>query len=190
MGTLLAGLLDRVEEPDFPVFIAGVITDRDCMAYKRARARRVPVMLVHPEQCPDRASYDLMLAAIVRDFDPDLVVTAGFMRILGPEFVSAYPGRIINSHPSLLPSFPGAHAVRDALAHGVKVTGTTVHLIDSGVDTGPVLAQEAVQVHIGDTEETLHGRIKIIERRLLPEVVAAVATRGYTLDGRKAVIGR
>ena len=110
------------------------------------------------------------------------------MRILGPSFLARFVGRIVNTHPALLPSFPGAHAVADALAHGVKVSGSTVHLVDDGVDTGPIVAQEAVPVLDGDTEESLHERIKIVERRLLIDVVAAVATRGVITDGRKAQI--
>lgn len=110
------------------------------------------------------------------------------MKILGPSFLERFGGRIINTHPALLPAFPGAHAVPDALAYGVKVTGSTVHLVDGGVDTGPILAQEAVPVHDDDTESSLHERIKIVERRLLADVIAAVATRGVVSDGRKAVI--
>ncbi len=122
------------------------------------------------------------------EYEPDLVVSAGFMKILGPSFLERFGGRIINTHPALLPAFPGAHAVPDALAYGVKVTGSTVHLVDGGVDTGPILAQEAVPVHDDDTESSLHERIKIVERRLLADVIAAVATRGVVSDGRKAVI--
>lgn len=120
--------------------------------------------------------------------EPDLVVSAGFMKILGPAFLERFGSRIINTHPALLPAFPGAHAVADALAYGVKVSGSTVHLVDSGIDTGAVLAQEAVPVLDADDEATLHERIKVVERRLLAEVIAAVATRGVVSDGRKAVI--
>ncbi len=136
----------------------------------------------------DRAEWDRALTDAVAAHEPDLVVSAGFMKILGSEFLDRFGGRIINTHPALLPSFPGAHAVADALAYGVRVTGSTVHLVDGGVDTGPVLAQEAVTVRDGDDEATLHERIKVVERRLLAEVVAAVATRGVVSDGRKAVI--
>ena len=111
------------------------------------------------------------------------------MKILGPQFLSAFPGRVLNTHPALLPAFPGAHAVQDALAYGVRVTGCTVHLVDAGADTGPIVAQQAVPVLDGDDESTLHERIKIIERQLLVDVVAAVATRGVTWTGRKATLG-
>ena len=128
------------------------------------------------------------LADAVAAHDPDWVVCAGFMRILGPAFVSRFAGRIVNTHPALLPSFPGAHGVRDALAYGVKVTGCTVHLVDDGVDTGPVLAQAAVSVEPDDDEATLHERIKTVERGLLVETVSALAEHGCTLNGRKATI--
>jgi phosphoribosylglycinamide formyltransferase-1 len=121
--------------------------------------------------------------------DPDLIVSAGFMKILGAQFLSKFMGRIINTHPALLPAFPGAHAVPEALAYGVKVTGCSVHLVDAGTDTGPLLAQEAVPVLDDDDEATLHERIKVVERRLLVDVLAAVATRGVTWTGRKATLG-
>jgi phosphoribosylglycinamide formyltransferase-1 len=111
------------------------------------------------------------------------------MKILGPQFLARYQGRVVNTHPALLPSFPGAHAVPDALDYGVRITGCTVHLVDAGVDTGPILAQEAVEVCDGDSEETLHERIKVVERRLLVDVLAALARRGVTWSGRKATLG-
>ena len=111
------------------------------------------------------------------------------MKILGPQFLSAFSGRVVNTHPALLPAFPGAHAVPDALDYGVTVTGCTVHVVDAGVDTGPILAQQAVEVRDGDDEVTLHERIKTVERRLLVDVLAALATRGVTWSGRKAIFG-
>lgn len=136
----------------------------------------------------DREAWNVALTEAVDAHKPDLVVLAGFMKILGPAFMERFGGRLINTHPALLPSFPGAHGVRDALAYGVKVTGCTVHLVDAGVDTGPILAQETVAVVPGDDEDTLQERIKVVERRLLAEVIAAVATRGIVSDGRKAEI--
>lgn len=150
----------------------------------------MPIFRVGLKDYADRAQWDIALTDAVLAHEPDLVVTAGFMKILGPQFLGAFTGRIVNTHPALLPSFPGAHAVRDALDHGVKLTGSTVHLVDSGVDTGPILAQEAVPVLDGDDEAALHERIKIVERRLLVDVIAAVATTGVTSDGRKAQIIR
>jgi phosphoribosylglycinamide formyltransferase 1 len=117
------------------------------------------------------------------------VVSAGFMKILGREFLSRFPGRVVNTHPALLPAFPGTHAVRDALTYGVKVTGCSVHLVDSGTDTGPILAQQAVPVLDDDDEASLHERIKVVERRLLVDVLEALATRGVTWTGRKATLG-
>jgi phosphoribosylglycinamide formyltransferase-1 len=111
------------------------------------------------------------------------------MKILGPQFLSRFDGRVVNTHPALLPAFPGARAVPDAIDYGVRVTGCTVHLVDSGMDTGPILAQEAVAVYEDDTAETLHERIKDVERRLLVDVLAALATRGVTWTGRKAILG-
>ncbi|HEX2213044.1 MAG TPA: phosphoribosylglycinamide formyltransferase, partial [Mycobacterium sp.] len=138
---------------------------------------------------PDREAWDAAVTEATAAHSPDLIVSAGFMKILGPHFLSRFMGRIINTHPALLPAFPGAHAVPDALAYGVKVTGCSVHLVDAGTDTGPLLAQEAVPVFDDDDEATLHERIKVVERRLLVEVLAAVALRGVTWTGRKAILG-
>ena len=138
---------------------------------------------------PDRSAWDVAITDATDAFSPDIVVSAGFMKILGPEFLSRFPGRVLNTHPALLPAFPGAHAVRDALAYGVRLTGCTVHLVDAGTDTGPIVAQQAVPVLDGDDESTLHERIKVIERELLVDVVAAMATRGMTWTGRKAILG-
>ena len=121
--------------------------------------------------------------------EPDLVVSAGFMKILGSQFLSRFPGRVVNTHPALLPAFPGVHAVPAALAYGVKLTGCTVHLVDAGTDTGPILAQQAVPVFDDDDEATLHERIKVVERRLLVDVLEALATRGVTWAGGKVTIG-
>ena len=136
-----------------------------------------------------RAAWDAALTEMPAEHRPDLIVSGGFMKILGPEFLSRFPGRVVNTHPALLPAFPGAHAVPDALGYGVRVTGCTVHLVDAGVDTGPILAQQAVEVLDGDDESTLHERIKVVERRLLVDVLAALATRGVIWTGRKATLG-
>ncbi|RJO76412.1 phosphoribosylglycinamide formyltransferase [Nocardia panacis] len=186
-GSLLRSLLDAAAAPGYPARIAAVGVDRDCPATAHAEQAGVPHFRVALTDFPDRAAWDVALADVVAAYSPDLVVSAGFMKILGPAFLERFGGRILNTHPALLPSFPGAHGVRDALAYGVKVTGSTVHLVDAGVDTGPILAQEAVSVRPDDDEAGLHERIKVVERRLLAEVVAAVATRGIVSDGRKAV---
>ncbi|GAB2560724.1 phosphoribosylglycinamide formyltransferase [Nocardia heshunensis] len=187
-GSLLRSLLEATRQPGYPAEVIAVGVDRDCAATAHAEAFDVSSFKVALSDFADRTEWDAALTEIVDAFQPDLVVSAGFMKILGPEFMGRFAGRIINTHPALLPAFPGAHGVRDALAYGVKVTGSTVHLVDSGVDTGPILAQEAVEVLPDDDEAALHERIKVVERRLLAEVVAAVATRGIVSDGRKAVI--
>ena len=154
-----------------------------------ATAAGIPSYRVAVGDYPDRPAWDDAIADATARHAPDLIVSAGFMKILGPVFLAQFPGRVINTHPALLPAFPGAHAVPEALAYGVKVTGCTVHLVDAGVDTGPILAQRAVEVLDGDDEESLHERIKVVERRLLVEVLAVLATRGVTWSRRKATFG-
>ena len=142
-------------------------------------------MLVEPGDHFDRAAWSLSLAEALAAFEPDWVVSAGFMRILDAAFLERFPQRVINSHPALLPAFPGAHAVADALAYGVRVSGCTVHLVDAGVDTGPIIAQLAVPVEPGDDEVSLHERIKQVEWQLLPEVVNRLVAHGCRVDGRR-----
>ncbi len=185
-GTLLAAILRRSQDPASSFQIAAVVVDRDCGAVQIARDAGVPVVTCALADHPDRAAWDRDLAAQVSSFAPQWIVTAGFMKILGPAMLAGFAQRIVNSHPALLPAFPGAHGVADALAYGVKVTGCTVHLVDDGVDTGPILAQGTVEVYPDDTVDSLHERIKTLERDLLPDVVEAVVTRGVVTDGRKA----
>lgn len=187
-GSLLRSLLDAAVD-DFPARIVAVGVDRDCPAVDIAASASVPSYTVRLSEHPDRAAWDAAVTEATAAHQPDLIVSAGFMKILGPHFLSRFPGRILNTHPALLPAFPGAHAVPDALDYGVKVTGCSVHLVDAGTDTGPLLAQEPVPVLDGDDVESLHERIKVVERRLLTDVLAAVATRGVTWTGRKATIG-
>jgi phosphoribosylglycinamide formyltransferase-1 len=182
-GTLLQALLDAAG-PDYPARVVAVGADRTGTAALK-RAEELPTFVVDLAEHPDRASWDAVLTEAVAAHQPDLVVTAGFMKVLGPTFLDRFGGRILNSHPALLPAFPGLHPVAHALAHGVRVTGATVHLVDAGVDTGPILAQRAVEVRPDDTEARLHKRIKIVERRLLVEVVAELARSGCTVTGRK-----
>lgn len=185
IGTLLQALLDA-DGPDYPARVVAAGADRSgTEALRRAESRGLPTFVVKLSQHPDRASWDAALTEAVATHQPDLVVTAGFMKLLGPAFLDRFGGRILNSHPALLPAFPGPHPVADALAHGVWVTGATVHLVDAGVDTGPILAQRAVEVLADDTEQQLHERIKIAERALLVEVVADVARKGCTVTGRR-----
>ncbi|RNE48616.1 phosphoribosylglycinamide formyltransferase [Corynebacterium alimapuense] len=167
-GTLLQSLLDQ---QDGSYRISRVIADVECVALERAEKAGVDTRIVALGD--DRSAWNVMLADTISEADPDLIVSAGFMKILGSGVLDRFGGRIINTHPALLPSFPGAHAVRDALAAGVKVTGSTVHFIDSGVDTGPIIAQRALEVASEDTESTLHERIKTIERQLIVSVLRA-----------------
>ena len=172
-GTLLQALLDA-DTRQQAVEVVAVGADRAGTAgLERASARGVPTFVVDPAGHADRSAWDGALAATIADFAPDLVVSAGFMRILRPVVLAGAP--VLNMHPALLPSFPGAHAVRDALAYGVQLTGTTCHWVDAGVDTGPIIAQEVVAVRPDDDETTLHERIKVVERALLVEVVADLA---------------
>ena len=187
-GSLLNSLLNAARG-DYPARVVAVGVDRDCRAIEIAAEASIPTFKLRLGDYPDRQAWDAAVADAAAAHQPDLIVSAGFMKILGPQFLSRFPGRILNTHPALLPAFPGAHAVPDALAYGVKVTGCTVHLVDAGIDTGPIVAQQAVELLDGDDEETLHERIKVIERRLLVDVVAAIATGGLTVDGRKANLG-
>lgn len=187
-GSLLKSLLDAAVD-DYPGRVVALGADRDCPAVDIAAAADLPTFTVRVGDYADRAAWDGAITAATAAHQPDLVVSAGFMKILGPQFLSRFPGRVVNTHPALLPAFPGAHAVPSALDYGVRVTGTTVHLVDAGVDTGPILAQEAVPVLDDDDEQTLHERIKVAERRLLVDVLAAVATRGLTWTGRKVTFG-
>ncbi len=187
-GSLLSSLLDAAVG-DYPARVVAVGVDRDCRAVEIARAASLPTFTVRLGDFPDRNAWDGAIADATAAHEPDLIVSAGFMKILGPQFLSRFIGRVVNTHPALLPAFPGAHAVPATLDYGVKITGCTVHLVDAGMDTGPILAQQAVPVLDGDDEETLHERIKVVERRLLVDVLAALATGGVTWTGRKATIG-
>lgn len=185
-GTNLQALLDACADPAYGARVVAVGADRDGTGgVDRARRAGVPTFTVRIPDFPDRAAWDAALTDAIAAHEPDLVVSAGFMKILGPAFLARFGGRTINTHPALLPSFPGAHAVRDALAYGVKLTGCTVHFVDEGVDTGPVIAQEAVPVRWHDDEDSLHERIKQVERRLMVDVVGRLARDGWTANGRR-----
>jgi phosphoribosylglycinamide formyltransferase 1 len=189
-GTNLAALLAAHRDASYGARVVGVVTDNPAAGgLELARGAGVPTAVVAPADFPDRAAWDRGLAEAVAVFAPDLVVSAGFMRILGAAFLDRFPSRILNTHPALLPSFPGAHGVRDALAYGVRVTGCTLHVVDAGVDTGPIVAQVAVPVQDGDDEATLHERIKVAERELLVGWVGRIAREGLTIDGRRVVVG-
>lgn len=187
-GTLLQALLDAPDPKPFRV--AAVGSDlASCVALDRAVAAGVPTFTCRVADHADRATWNVALAEAVGALDPDLVVLAGFMKLLGPGFLGAFDNKVINAHPSLLPAFPGMHAPADALAHGVKLTGCTVFLVDAGVDAGPIVAQRAVPVAADDDVATLHERIKVVERSLLVDVVTALTAAPYSVHGRKVVLG-
>ena len=175
-GSLCEALLTAAEDPGYPAAVVAVVSDRDAPGLEHARRRGIPTSTCTLRDHLDRAAWDRALAAAIGAHRPDLVVSAGFMKIVGPAVLDAFGGRLLNTHPALLPAFPGAHAVRDALAAGAEVTGSTVHWVDAGVDTGPVIAQREVPVLRGDDEARLHERIKDVERELLVETVARVVT--------------
>jgi phosphoribosylglycinamide formyltransferase-1 len=188
-GSTLQALLDACSDPAYGVLVVAVGADRDgILALKRAESAGVPTFVSRPAEFDSRDDWDRAFAALVAEHRPDLVVSAGFMRLVGSDFLDRFGGRFINTHPALLPAFPGMHGARDALAHGVKVTGATVFLVDEGVDTGPVLAQRAVEVHDTDDESSLHERIKQVERAMLVDVVGRMAHAGWTVTGRKVTI--
>ncbi|MEU6116050.1 phosphoribosylglycinamide formyltransferase [Streptomyces sp. NPDC047117] len=191
-GTNLQALLDAIAEQGTAAYGAEIVAvgaDRDGIAgLERAERAGLPVFVCRVKDHADRAAWDRALAEATAAYEPDLVVSAGFMKILGKEFLARFGGRTVNTHPALLPSFPGAHGVRDALAYGAKVTGCTVHFVDDGVDTGPVIAQGVVEVRDEDDESALHERIKEVERSLLVDVVGRLARNGYRTEGRKVVI--
>lgn len=186
----MAALLDAARSPEFGARVVGVIADTDAAGgLEVARAQGIPTAVVALADFPDRATWDVALAQAIGAFDPTLVVLAGFMRIVGEPSLARWGGRMVNTHPALLPSFPGAHGVRDALAAGVKVSGCTVILVDAGVDTGPILAQEAVPVRDNDTEDSLHARIKDVERALVVTTVGRMVREGWTQEGRVVRLG-
>jgi phosphoribosylglycinamide formyltransferase 1 len=168
-GSNMLALIDACNRAEVPGTVVAVAADRECRALELASGRGIETILCAFNTYDSRPRWNNDLRDRVLAYDPQLVVSAGFMRILAPSFVDTFAGRLINLHPSLLPAFPGAHAVRDALAYGVKVTGSTVHVVDHEVDHGPILLQEAVRVIPGDTEASLHDRIKRVEHRILPE---------------------
>ena len=190
-GSTLAALLAAHDDPAWGAHVVAVVSDRPgAGALDVARSAGVPTAVVAMADFPDRLAWDRALADAVGVFGPDLVVLAGFMRLVGPPLLESYAGRMLNTHPALLPAFPGAHAVRDALAHGVRVTGCSLIVVDAGVDSGPIVAQVPVPVLDDDDEASLHERIKVAERVMLVETVGRVARDGLTVEGRHARVGR
>ena len=190
-GTNLQALLDACADDSFGARVVAVGADRDgCAALDRAHSRGIPTFTHRVKDFPERTAWDRALAGSCATHRPDLVISAGFMKLVGPDFLAAFGGRCVNTHPALLPSFPGTHGVRDALAHGVKVTGCTVLIVDDGVDAGPIVAQASVPVADDDDEATLHERIKVTERALLVQTVGRMVREGWSVRGRKVRFGR
>jgi phosphoribosylglycinamide formyltransferase 1 len=188
-GSNLEAILAACARPGFPARVAVVISDRErALALEHARAAGVEALWVNPKDFSDREAFDLALVQELRARGVGLVCHAGFMRILSPAYVRAFAGRGLNVHPSLLPAFPGLHAQRQALDHGAKVSGATVHFIDEGVDTGPIVLQAAVPVEPSDTEETLSARILVEEHRLYPEAVRLFAEGRLHIQGRRVMV--
>jgi phosphoribosylglycinamide formyltransferase 1 len=185
-GTTMRAVLEATGNAGYGARIEAVISDRaDAPALDIARAAGVPVEVLPLSEFETRDRWDEALGEAIDRHSPDLVLLAGFMKIVSPGVVERFRGRMINTHPALLPAFPGAHAVRDALAHGVKVTGCTVHFVEEEVDSGPIIAQETVAVEDDDTEESLHERIKSVERGLVVATVERLLREGWTIDGRR-----
>ena len=180
-GSNLKALLDAAAEPTYPARVVAVGSDTDAAGLEYARAAGIDTFVVRPRDFENRDAWGEAFAAEIRTFAPDLVVSAGLMRVLPGGFVREFSPRLINTHPALLPLFPGAQAVRDALAAGATETGVTVHIIDEGVDTGPVLRQRAVSILAEESEDELHERIKQIERPLLVDTVRDIATGALPL---------
>lgn len=188
-GTNLQALLDACADPAYGATVVAVGADRDGIAgLERARRHRVPTFVVRLADHPARADWDRALTEAVAAYAPDLVISAGFLKLVGADFLARFAGRYVNTHNSLLPAFPGIHGPRDALAYGVKVAGATLFFVDAGVDTGPVIAQVAVPVHDDDTEDTLTERIKEAERTQLVEYVGRLVRGGWTVAGRRVTI--
>ena len=181
-GSNLRALLDAADSPLYPARILAVGADNPADGLAHADLYGIPTFVVSPSNFESREAWAQVLLENINFFNPDLVVLAGFMKVLPANFVRALSPRLINTHPSLLPAFPGAHAVRDALNAGVSKTGVTIHVVDEGVDTGPHIAQREVEVLAGDSEGELHERIKVVERELLIETVKAIAEHRIELS--------
>ena len=189
-GSNLQALINQLHrDTTCDIEISVVISDRNtAYALTRARQANIPTHLVRLRDFPDRNVFDAEISRVIDNYKAELIVLAGFMKLLQPHCVQKYRDRIINIHPALLPAFPGAHPVPDALAYGVKVSGTTVHFVDEGVDTGPIIAQVSVPVYDHDNEESLHARIQIEEHKIYPKVVKWYAEGKLEIIGRKVTV--
>ncbi len=188
-GSNLQALLDATADPAYGARVIAVGADRNGVAgLDKAAAAGVPTFVDPVTAYPAREDWDAALTAHVADHQPDLVISAGFLKLVGKRFLDAFGDRYINTHNALLPSFPGIHGPRDALAYGVKIAGATLFFVDAGVDTGPIIAQVSVPVLDGDTEATLTERIKVAERAQLVEQVGRLVREGWTIQDRKVRI--
>ena len=189
-GTNLQALLDAASDPAYGASVVAVGADRDGIeGLTRAERAGLPTFVHRVKDFPDRAAWDRALTASVAEHRPDLVISAGFMKLVGSAFLAEFGGRFVNTHPALSPAFPGMHGAADALAYGVKVTGCTIFFVDDGVDTGPIVAQAAVGVEDDDTPDSLHERVKVVERALLVDTIGAMARRGFTINDRLVRLG-
>jgi phosphoribosylglycinamide formyltransferase-1 len=190
-GTNLQALIDACSDPAYGARIVAVGADRDGIeGLARAERAGIPTFVRKVGQFTSREHWDLTMTDTVAAFEPDLIVSAGFMKLAGTSFLERFPQRYLNTHPALLPSFPGMHGAADALEYGVKVTGATLFVVDEGVDTGPIVAQAVVPVEDDDDVETLHERIKVAERQMLVDTVGRIAREGITVTGRRVRFGR
>jgi phosphoribosylglycinamide formyltransferase-1 len=188
-GSNLQALLDASARPGFPARVVVVVSDREHpRALSRATEHGVTAVFLNPKDHGDREAYDVAISGVLREHQVGLVCLAGFMRLLSPRFVRAWTGRVMNIHPSLLPAFPGLAAQRQALEGGARITGATVHFVDEGLDTGPIILQSSVAVQPTDTEETLSARILVEEHRLYPEAVRLFAENRLKIVGRRVIV--
>lgn len=188
-GSNLQALIDACADPAYGAKVVAAGADRDgILGLERARRAGVPTFYARVSDFETRAAWDERLTTLVGEHDPDLVISAGFLKLVGPVFLAEFGGRYVNTHNALLPSFPGIHGPRDALEHGVKITGATLFVVDEGIDTGAIIAQVAVPVLDDDTEDCLTERIKVAERAQLVEVVGRMVREGWTVKGRKVTI--
>ena len=186
-GTNLQALIDKAAKGELGPARLTVVGSNvpDCAALARARAAALPTFVIDHRDYKTRATFDQALLAAMRSHQVDLLVLAGFMRVLGDEVLAAFPQRVVNIHPTLLPAFPGVHAHKQTYDYGVKIAGCTVHFVDAGIDTGPIIAQAAIGVQDDDDEEAMRARILVEEHRLLPAVVRAIAERRVIVEGRR-----
>ncbi|MDI6717146.1 MAG: phosphoribosylglycinamide formyltransferase [Actinomycetota bacterium] len=188
-GSNLQAIIDNSEAGQLPAKVAVVISNKeDAYGLERAKKHGIPNIALRRKDYPDESSYNNAILKILKDHSVDLVIMAGYMRLLGKEVLDAYPNRVMNIHPALLPSFPGAHGIKDALAYGVKVTGVTVHFANEVFDEGPIILQEAVPVFEGDTEDTLAERIHAVEHVIYPHAIKLYCEGKLEIRGRKVVI--